>query len=47
MDRAIKAGNLKPIKCHTKNIKIHGCSDIDSESHLSVYGTDEEKINNL
>jgi glycerol-3-phosphate dehydrogenase len=47
MDRAIIAGSLKPVKCQTKNIKIHGCSTTHSESHLSIYGTDEEKINEL
>ncbi|MEP6596484.1 MAG: glycerol-3-phosphate dehydrogenase C-terminal domain-containing protein, partial [Ginsengibacter sp.] len=47
MDSAIKVGNLKPINCRTKSLKIHGCSDVLSESHLSIYGTDEEKIREL
>ena len=47
MDKAIRAGNLKPVSCRTKNIKIHGCSDIHSEGHLGIYGSDEEKIREL
>lgn len=44
MDKAIKTGNLKPAVCRTKNIKIHGCTQAESASHLSVYGSDEENI---
>ncbi|MEO6327746.1 MAG: glycerol-3-phosphate dehydrogenase/oxidase [Ginsengibacter sp.] len=47
MDAAIKAGNLKPVICLTKNIKIHGCSNTESKNHLSIYGSDEENIKQL
>jgi glycerol-3-phosphate dehydrogenase len=47
MKKATTVGDLKPVSCRTKNLKIHGCSDVHSESHLSIYGTDEEKIKEL
>jgi len=47
MDKAISAGNLKWVGCLTKNLKIHGCTGIHSESHLNIYGADEEKIREL
>jgi glycerol-3-phosphate dehydrogenase len=47
IDKAIKVGSLKFAECFTKNIKIHGCCNVHSESHLNIYGTEEEKIEQL
>jgi glycerol-3-phosphate dehydrogenase len=47
IDKAVRIGNLKLVSCPTKKLKIHGCTDFHSVSHLSVYGSDEEKINQL
>jgi glycerol-3-phosphate dehydrogenase len=47
VNQAIKTGGLTPKPCTTKDIRIHGCSLLSSGSHLSVYGTDQEKIEKL
>ncbi|MEO6454757.1 MAG: glycerol-3-phosphate dehydrogenase/oxidase [Ginsengibacter sp.] len=47
IDAVIKVGNFKPVVCRTKNIKIHGYSNSESANHLSIYGSDEEKIQQL
>ncbi len=47
VDQAIKTGGLFPEPCTTKHIRIHGCTLSSSQSHLAVYGTDQEKIEEL
>lgn len=42
-----KTGDLDASVCRTKGIKIHGCSEAGSKSHLSIYGSDEEDIKQL
>ena len=38
-------GNFKP--CVTKNLPIHGCTKNNTETHLSIYGTDATAIKKL
>ena len=45
VDKSIDVGGLKKVHCITEQIKIHG-SDAENNS-CSIYGTDEEKINEL
>jgi glycerol-3-phosphate dehydrogenase len=47
MDIAIRLTDLKPVICNTKKMKIHGWCENKTESHLSIYGSDEEKIKQL
>jgi glycerol-3-phosphate dehydrogenase len=47
VNKAIKVHHLKHANCETKNIKIHGFTNVDSTGHLNVYGSDEEKIQEL
>ena len=48
VDLAIKAGGLKPEKCITEDFKIHGYIDFeDKSSHLYIYGSDADKIQEL
>ncbi|MBA2760506.1 MAG: glycerol-3-phosphate dehydrogenase/oxidase [Segetibacter sp.] len=47
VNKAIEVGKLLFTACKTKNIRIHGCAEPGSKSHLSLYGTDEEKIKEL
>lgn len=44
MEKIIEVGKLPKVDCHTKNLKINGCTGLESKSHLSVYGSDEENI---
>jgi glycerol-3-phosphate dehydrogenase len=44
VNKAAEVGKLSLKNCETKNIRIHGCLESSTESHLSIYGTDEEKI---
>lgn len=44
VDTASKAGKLPAAACNTKTIPIHGCVQSPTESHLAVYGTDEQNI---
>jgi len=43
----IEVGSLTPAACRTKELMIHGCCDAVAEEHLSVYGTDGEKIQGM
>lgn len=47
LDVAIRTAGLKPVACNTRNIKIHGWCEAQSESYLSIYGSDEEKLSQL
>ncbi|MBA4141020.1 MAG: glycerol-3-phosphate dehydrogenase/oxidase, partial [Segetibacter sp.] len=47
VNKAIEVGKLLFTACQTKNIRIHGCAEPTSKSHLTIYGTDEEKIQGL
>ena len=45
IDKAIEIGKLRPYKCKTKELSIHGSKIVgDRTDHLYVYGTDEEAI---
>lgn len=41
VDKVIKTGDLSPVPCSTKNIRIQGYTEESSQSHLSVYGSAE------
>jgi glycerol-3-phosphate dehydrogenase len=47
VNKAIKVCNLPKQICKTKNIKIHGYTELPSGSYLSVYGSDENNIRQL
>ncbi|MHB1920925.1 MAG: glycerol-3-phosphate dehydrogenase/oxidase [Chitinophagaceae bacterium] len=47
INKAIQVGELTPYSCSTKILKIHGYRISAVNSHLSVYGSDEEEINQL
>ncbi len=47
IDKAAKVAGLKHIVCKTKNLKIHGCVESKSDTHLSVYGADEMAIQKM
>jgi glycerol-3-phosphate dehydrogenase len=47
VDQAINTGGLHPEPCTTRDIRIHGCSLPSSNTHLSIYGSDQEKIEEL
>jgi glycerol-3-phosphate dehydrogenase len=44
VNKAVEIGRLPAANCKTKDIRIHGCTEPSTKSHLSIYGTDEEKI---
>lgn len=44
VEKIIEVGKLSKADCNTKNLKINGCTDLDSKSHLSMYGNNEEDI---
>src|SRR5215217_159405 len=44
VDKAIKAGSLKPAKCSTKEIRIHGYTQEQSHTHMAVYGSAEAEM---
>ena len=46
VDKAISVAGLKKTNCVTKQLKIHGNAGNENNTR-SVYGTDEEKINEL
>jgi glycerol-3-phosphate dehydrogenase len=45
VDKSIDVGGLKKLDCITPKIKIHGCGTENNTG--SIYGSDEEKINEL
>ncbi len=45
--RAIKIGNLPPVACSTRSIKIHGSTDTLPGPPLDVYGSDAAGIRQL
>jgi glycerol-3-phosphate dehydrogenase len=47
IDKAIQIAGLKNISCKTKNLKIHGCVESKSDTHLSVYGADAMAIQRM
>lgn len=47
VDKAVEAGGLRPASCNTKNIRIHGCVEVNAEDSLSVYGSDAPEISAL
>jgi glycerol-3-phosphate dehydrogenase len=47
VNKAIEVGSLPMAPCHTKDLQIHGYSESLPDGHLSVYGSDEEKIKAL
>ncbi len=47
VNAAAAVAALAPQKCTTGNIRLHGYSTQPSDSHLSVYGADEEHIKAL
>jgi glycerol-3-phosphate dehydrogenase len=44
LEKIIKVGKLAIVKCSTKNLKINGCTNAESKSNLSVYGSNEENV---
>ena len=44
VNKAVEVGKLPSATCKTKDTPIHGCAAPSPKSHLSIYGTDEEKI---
>jgi glycerol-3-phosphate dehydrogenase len=44
LEKIIEVGNLTKVNCNTKNLRISGCTEVTSKSHLSVYGDQEEDI---
>lgn len=44
LEKIIAVGKLRRVICKTKNLKINGSSEVESKTHLSVYGSNEEKI---
>lgn len=47
LEKIIQVGKLAIVKCTTKNLKISGCTDFESKTHLGVYGSSEESIAKL
>jgi glycerol-3-phosphate dehydrogenase len=47
VDKVIEVGDLVPVACGTKELRIHGCCTSGPEQHLAVYGTDEAAIRSL
>ncbi|HLA52872.1 MAG TPA: glycerol-3-phosphate dehydrogenase/oxidase [Flavitalea sp.] len=47
VDAAVKSAALPTADCTTREMLIHGRPEIVSETHLSLYGTDEENIHQL
>ena len=47
IDLAISHGELKNTACVTKELKIHGCQDREIGNYLSIYGSDQRKIQQL
>lgn len=44
LEQIITTGKLTRVKCNTKNIRINGCTEVESKSHLSIYGSNEENL---
>lgn len=44
IDTAIHSAKLEKRKCVTKELKIHACAVMKTESHLSIYGSDIKGI---
>ena len=47
VNRAIEVAGLKKIASVTKELPIHGCTKDSDESHLAIYGTDENEVKDL
>lgn len=47
IDKVIQTAGLPFSPVKTKDLKIHGCTEIKRNDHLSVYGTDALAIENL
>lgn len=47
IDKAIQTAGLKFVRSKTRNLKIHGWTDIKEDNNLSVYGTDADGIKAL
>jgi glycerol-3-phosphate dehydrogenase len=47
IDKAAKIAELKISACKTKNLRIHGCGEVESKNHLSGYGTDANAIKKM
>jgi glycerol-3-phosphate dehydrogenase len=48
VDHAIMLGKLTERECRTRSLHVHGfCEDDSDKSHLSVYGSDADKIRQL
>jgi len=47
VDLAISHAGLEPKACVTENLSIHGSQMIKEDHHLSIYGTDRDKIEAL
>lgn len=47
IDIAIQKAQLEFVKCKTKRLPIHGCTDSSEDSHLSIYGSDAYAIKKL
>ncbi len=44
LEKIIAVGKLPKVACNTRNLKINGCTEAASKSHLGVYGSNEENI---
>ncbi|WP_418263746.1 glycerol-3-phosphate dehydrogenase/oxidase [Flavobacterium faecale] len=48
INKTIAIGKLKNVACKTKNVIIHGAiASNDKSQHLYIYGSDQERIQNL
>lgn len=47
VNQAIKTGSLTPVKCKTKNLRIHGFVNERTNDHLAIYGSDAKGIKAL
>lgn len=47
VDLAIREGQLRKVKCGTKDLQIHGCANPTGHSHLNSYGSDRKHIETL
>lgn len=47
VNKAIDIGNLEQVPCSTQRVKIHGHTTTILGSHLDIYGTDAENIQDL
>lgn len=47
VNKAIAVGELMPVECKTKGIRIHGWSNAVPENEMSVYGSDAAEIQSM